>query len=679
MSFEGPNRTGTHYRPEIDGLRAIAVVAVMLYHAGLLSATGGYTGVDIFFVISGYLITGIILREKLTEKFSLIRFYERRARRILPALFLVLATCIIPALLYFDPAELQSFGSSLGASSLFSANFYFWRSAGGYFALTVERMPLLHLWSLAIEEQFYLLYPPFFLLVWRFARRWLLGLIIAVFCLSLALSEYASIAAPVANFFLLPTRGWELLAGCALAVYEANQGAAKTSGRAIEQSAGVLGLVLLVFPVFLYDNTTSFPGLSAIPPVVGSLLVIHFARGRTIVGKVLAAGPLVSIGLISYSAYLWHQPVLAFARTISLDEVPSWSRAALLLFSLLLAWLSWRLVEKPFRRRDFLTSRRIWILAASFTLGLLVIGAALWFGKGFPDRLPPRMQQLAQMNMQYSTKIDPCFFGPDTEKTMDEACKLGGTGSVNLAIIGDSHAIALAPAFEPILKTRGSRATLLVSAGCPPVLDSYVMNSHQQHCPAFNRRVLDYLIAEPNITTVALGGRWAYYIERSFYNNQEGGLEIGPEALWNNPRSVSRFGEAVQKVVSELVANGKQVVLIYPVPEPGWDIPRYMVHADMLGIKLDDAFSASHAHFKARNRRAYQILDSVGTHPDIIRVYPEKQMCNIDIPGRCVFMTEAGIPLYFDDDHLSITGARYALPDLEKRISASRQKTQSNR
>ena len=190
---------------------------------------------------------------------------------------------------------------------------------------------------------------------------------------------------------------------------------------------------------------------------------------------------------------------------------------------------------------------------------------------------------------------------------------------------------------------------------------------------------MDYLIAEPDITTVALGARWAYYIERSFYDNQEGGVEIGPEALWNNPRSVSRFSEAVQKVVSELVANGKQVVLIYPVPEPGWDIPRYMVHADMLGIKLDDAFSASHAHFKARNRRAYQILDSAGTHPDIIRVYPEKQMCNIAIPGRCVFMTEAGIPLYFDDDHLSIAGARYALPDLEKPLPASRQKAQSNR
>jgi len=668
MSFEGPDRSGEHYRPEIDGLRAIAVIAVMLYHAGLLSSTGGYTGVDIFFVISGYLITGIIVREMTTGNFSLFNFYERRARRILPALFLVLAACIIPALLFFTPAELQGFGSSLGASALFSANFYFWKTAGGYFALTVDRMPLLHLWSLAIEEQFYLLYPPLVLLAWRFGKKWLFWLIIVAFGISLALSEYASAAAPVANFFLLPTRGWELLAGCALAVRETTKSAVKTPTGPFAQTAGLLGLVLLLFPVFLYDDSTPFPGLHALPSVLGTLLVLRFAREGTIAKGFLAATPLVAIGLVSYSAYLWHQPVLALARTISLNEVPDWGRALLLLFSFLLAWASWRFVEKPFRRRDFLTSRQVWIFAGSFSLGFLAVGTALWASKGLPDRLSPRMQQLAQMNEEYSAKINSCFFAPNTSRTMSEACKLGREGKVTLAIMGDSHAIALAPAFESRVNMHSERATLLVAAGCPPVLDPELMPTDQSHCPGFNQRSLDFIVSEAQLTTVVLAARWAYHIERTFYDNDEGGVEIGRGADWNYAASVPQFADAVREVTDKLIRNRKKVVLVYPVPEPGWDVPRSMVRADMLGIELDAGFSISHQHFKKRTRRAYQILDSIPAHPNLIRFYPEQRLCDRQIPGRCILVTQAGAPLYFDDDHLSVAGARYALPMVEKRI-----------
>ena len=668
MSFEGHYQKRSYYRPEIDGLRAIAVIIVMLYHAKLLSVTGGYIGVDIFFVISGYLITQIILREKTTGKFSLIDFYERRARRVLPALFLVLGACLIPALVFFTSAELQAFGTSLAASSLFSANFYFWRSAGGYFALTVDHMPLLHLWSLAIEEQFYLLYPPALLLAWRFTRRWLLSLMIAGFCLSLALCAYAGVTAPVANFFLLPTRAWELLAGSILAIYEVRKGSGRVQPKIIAECASVLGLTLLLVPAFLYDNTTPFPGVYALPPVFGTLLILKFVQDSIFAKKFLVAGPLVATGLISYSAYLWHQPVLAFARTISLNELTGWARAALLLLSLALAWLTWRLVETPFRRRNFLTTRKVWILSALFTFCFLSIGVAMWWTKGFPDRLPLRMQKIAQMNEVYSARINPCFFEPDTKKSLDEACKIGAAGPITLAIIGDSHALTLAPAFEPLLKSRGNRATLLVAAGCAPVLDNHVMNNYQQHCSAFNRRVLDFIIRDASITTVALGARWAYNVERSFFDNQEGGVEIGPKAVWNKPLSVDRLSAAVDEVVDELVQNGKQVVLIYPVPEPGWNVPRYIVQSHMLGIKLEDKFNGSYLRFKDRNRLAYQILNNAPKSPNVIRVYPAIRLCNRRIPNRCVFTTQTGVPLYFDDDHLSSTGARYALPELENSI-----------
>ncbi len=301
------------YRPEIDGLRAIAVLAVMAYHAGVPGAGGGFLGVDVFFVISGYLITRILAGDHAAGRLSFRRFYERRLRRILPALYLVMAACLPFALYTMIPDALRSFGSSLAASALFSANVYFWAKTGGYFDAPSDSMPLLHLWSLAVEEQFYLVYPLLLLMIWRFRPAWLLPTLALLAGGSLAASALAGLYSPSAGFFLLPTRMWQLLAGGLLAAWELGGRAAP--GPAIAAAGSWIGLALVAAALIWGERLLALPGLAGLPAVLGAVLLIASARPDAGAGRLLAVRPLVAIGLISYSAYLWHQPVLVFARS----------------------------------------------------------------------------------------------------------------------------------------------------------------------------------------------------------------------------------------------------------------------------------------------------------------------------------------------------------------------------
>lgn len=273
------------YRREIDGLRALAVLPVILFHAGFETFSGGFVGVDVFFVISGYLITTIILGELEQGKFSIVNFYERRARRILPALFLVMLVSIPFAWILLSPAELTSFSKSLIAVPLFVSNFFFWRD-GGYFETAAELKPLLHTWSLAVEEQYYVLFPLFLMLFWKLGKRWILLTLTLVFCSSLAIAQWAAYARPDVAFYLLPTRGWELLIGAFAAMYLSKSYRIEF-GKAASEVGGWLGVVLILFPVFSYSKATPFPGLYALVPTLGTVLIILFATEQTSVGKFL--------------------------------------------------------------------------------------------------------------------------------------------------------------------------------------------------------------------------------------------------------------------------------------------------------------------------------------------------------------------------------------------------------
>lgn len=370
------------YRKEIDGLRALAVMPVILFHAGFEWFSGGFVGVDVFFVISGYLITGIILEELEAGKFTLAGFYERRARRILPALFFVMLACLPFAWWWMLPFELEAFGESLAAVAVFASNILFWLKTD-YFAATAEQIPLLHTWSLAVEEQYYLLFPLFMLLVWRFAKHWLVGLIVLIAILSLGWSEWLWRHSVEANFYLIPGRAWELMLGALTTLYLRRNPFPQGP---VAQLAGVLGLALLVYAVLFFDDGIPFPGLYALVPTLGTVLLILFATQQSWVGKLLSCRLLVGVGLISYSAYLWHQPLFVFARMQSLDEPGAWLMGALSLAALVLAWFSWRFVEKPLRNRSRFTRKQIFSMALLGSLFFIAIGGWLAASGGMEER-----------------------------------------------------------------------------------------------------------------------------------------------------------------------------------------------------------------------------------------------------------------------------------------------------
>lgn len=361
-----------NYRREIDGLRAFAVLPVILFHAGFEMFSGGFIGVDIFFVISGYLITTIVLTELVQEKFSLAGFYERRARRILPMLFLVMLVCIPFAWLWMLPSDTEDFSQSLVAVSIFSSNILFWEESG-YFDATAELKPLLHTWSLAVEEQYYVIFPFFLMLSWRFGKQWILTCLAIVFAMSLVVAEWGSHTKPTAAFYLLPTRAWELLTG-AFAAFYLLKTRCTTFKKSLSEPGGWAGIALILYAVFAYDPSTPFPGFHAIIPTVGALLVILFATHLTTAGKFIGNKIFVGIGLISYSAYLWHQPLFAFARHRSPIEPGHDIFVVLSIVNFILAYLSWRYIERPFRVDTNISTAQIFSLAFLTSLAFISIG-----------------------------------------------------------------------------------------------------------------------------------------------------------------------------------------------------------------------------------------------------------------------------------------------------------------
>lgn len=522
------------YRPEIDGLRTIAVLPVILFHAGFEVFRGGFVGVDIFFVISGYLITTILLGELERDDLSILRFYERRARRILPALFVVIAATLPFAWFWLTPSTFADYGASIIATVFFASNILFWRSQG-YFANDAELTPLLHTWSLAVEEQYYLFFPLFLLLVWRFGRQQVLWLIIALAALSLVASEIGWRHAPTANFYLIPTRAWELLAGSICAFL--------SLGRAQRSSQGLslLGLVLILAAIFGFDHSTPMPSLWAAIPVLGTVLLILYAAPGTWVAWALSRPLFVGIGLISYSAYLWHQPLFAFARIRVAVEPHPLLMGGLALMSLALAYLTWRYIEQPFRRRPVpVLASQAAVFKASLAAGLVftMIGAAVL-------RLPTHLE-LTRPELFVSTQVDgpearPCP-GFDEIAVGTAQCSLRGTGAEHVVVWGDSHAEALADGIDAV--SAEQTVMVLFHHGCPPALGTRRVDGlgTARNCDSIETmpRYRDYIAAfEP--AQVILVGRWTIY-QQGWYRH--GKLEEATHFLTREAGAVALLDAA---------------------------------------------------------------------------------------------------------------------------------------
>ncbi|MCU0733132.1 MAG: acyltransferase [Hyphomonas sp.] len=500
---------GALYRPDIDGLRAIAVLSVVLYHAGVPVMPGGYIGVDIFFVISGYLITRIIAREIEDNRFSLLTFYERRTRRIFPALFAMLAASVVAASLIALPGEFEDFGNSLAAATLFVSNIFFWQTAD-YFAGPAHVQPLLHTWSLAVEEQFYIILPLLLLALHRWARRHLAAVLIVATLLSFALSVWAVGAKPAAAFYLLPTRFWELMAGALLALGVVPAIPSQKAANA----AAALGLAMIAFAVGTYSSATAFPGAAALMPVIGAALIIHAGTTSqsTLAARMLSLKPVVFVGLISYSLYLWHWPVLTFARIARAEILSAMDAAVLVALSVALAILSWRYIETPFRERHIAAARApLFSSAGAAMAAALAIGVFANVTHGWTQRhdgyAPPTIAGLDRMN------LGTCFLKDDQPATAwagASACRQGNANGPTVFVWGDSFAAHLIPGLAGELGSR-IQTVQLTAAGCPPILDLSVAN--RPHCRAINARALEEIERlKPGVVLVS--ARWELYMPR---------------------------------------------------------------------------------------------------------------------------------------------------------------------
>ena len=444
------------YRREIDGLRALAVVAVILFHAGLDTFSGGFIGVDIFFVISGYLISSIILTEYKKNCFNFKNFYERRARRILPALFCVIFVTIPFAWAWMMPTDLKEFGDSIAAVSIFASNFFFWKKTG-YFQGPAEMKPMLHTWSLAVEEQFYLFFPIFLIaLLWFFKKRptWVLCVLFAGSLASLSIADWGSRHHPEAAFYLLPTRGWELMIGIIIAFatqYYPKKVSLLTGNRTVSEASSFLGLNMIILSVILYTAETPFPGVYAFLPTIGAGLIILFSSPGTFTGQLLGSKPFVGIGLISYSAYLWHQPLFTLVRHRNLSD----PEPALLLFlatlSFILAALSWHFVEQPFRKKGLIATKTVVLFGITGTIILIAIGLALHFTNGGENlwistlkgnkRITYDLVSTRKDDLGSKTTFGECRFFTElvTQKEIQKYKKCREKYGHGIAVIGDSH------------------------------------------------------------------------------------------------------------------------------------------------------------------------------------------------------------------------------------------------
>lgn len=634
-----------NYRPEVDGLRAVAVISVILFHAGFSGFGGGFVGVDVFFVISGYLITTIVLSELQQGKFSLLGFYERRARRILPALFLVISVCIVFSWFWLMPADMKAFAESLLAVITFSSNVFFWRESG-YWDAASEMKPMLHTWSLAVEEQYYILFPIFMVLMWRYRRRWLLPVLALVAVGSLALSHWGAYHEPTANFYLLPTRGWELAVGAGIAYYFSNLAGDRLNFQPtglLSELLGLGGLLMIAYAVIVFDARTPFPSLYALIPTLGAGLVIAFSSEKTLVGRILSLRPVVLIGLISYGAYLWHQPLFAFSRQHALAKPDGWVLAILSLSSFFLAYLSWRFVESPFRHRHLFGRRQIFALSAVGSAVILLFAVAGFFSNGFDGRAkfqnPPASEMERKLGLNYGLS-DAC----EGEYTFLPACRTHD--EPELLVWGDSYAMHLV---RGILASKpDAKIVQMTKSDCGPIyeiaptgLPKYPVGwSHE--CLEFNRQVLDRLADYKSVKFVLLSSPFIQY------------LEHGGRLMFRNQEIVDADLELVavefRRTLTRLKAMGVTPVVFSPPPSNGVDLGRCLATAKWGGDDLVNCDFPQGDISKGR-LMAYELLREMGK--DFSVIFLTDLMCD---SGVC--KTHIGdIFLYRDTGHLSVEGA----------------------
>lgn len=629
------------YRKEIDGLRALAVLPVILFHANFTIFSGGFVGVDIFFVISGYLITSIILEQMQAGTFTIAHFYERRARRILPALFIVMVACIPFAAAWMLPSQFKEFWHSLVAVNLFVSNIFFWK-IGGYFETATTLKPLLHTWSLAVEEQYYVFFPIGILLFWRFGKRFLFWLLVLGAILSFALSEYIARRYIGVNFYLLPSRAWEILAGALVAFI------LQKREQFDAPAFSLAGLAMILASVFVYDETLPWPSFYALLPVVGTLLIILCTREAHLSYKILASSPLVLVGLISYSAYLWHQPLFAFARIRSFDVPSPALMLGLSAASLVLGWLSWKYVETPFRKRRADGSPLPKKLLTAFgVIGVLAVAfLAMSIIKNAHDPNYDLTREITDGKCNYDR--GNCYEVAEPKQ--------------KVALWGDSYADAIITAVAEKLNAEQISLYGFIKHSCPSILgternqDEEMGTQFRGDCRAHNEAALA-AIETLGVDAVILTSAYTVYLAQT--NTKGEPILIDPTATAQDARTIyRRLGETIRA----LNAAGIKVILITPHP----DAPDFADEIKKIKFRISDGFALDTKTAREANDLIRSTLTSMGAR------YTEENGMGwfCDAGGEeCSIIAPDGEYLLFDGTHVSASFARTLADDLAAQIT----------
>ncbi|NOD49755.1 MULTISPECIES: acyltransferase family protein [unclassified Ruegeria] len=646
------------YRPDIDGLRTVAVCSVMLFHTGL-GFPGGFVGVDIFFVISGFLITTILWTDLQTGRFSIMNFYERRVRRILPALFVVMLASTVLAVLLFLPDHLADFGKSMFAANIFLSNLYFYFETD-YFTEAAHLKPMLHTWSLAVEEQYYILFPPILALLFKMFRpSAVLGWLVAAAAVSLIVSVWMVQRNPPGAFYLPQARAWELLLGAMTAIC-----VAQGWGKVIETRPNLtfwlvlLAMALIIWPVATYGPETVFPGFSAVPPCLGTaILILTGAYRKTVATRLLSVPPMVFIGKISYSLYLWHWPVLVFAIYVSVDPLTFSELIGCILLSFLLATLSWRYVEAPFRKSPGFGRQQIFTFGSVSAVLIAGIGGGLVITGGLPARMPSDITRLLQEDRFLHDQRNCHFITPERARAGD-ICLRGTPGvAPSFVLVGDSHADAFSPAIFAAAQSVGLSGYQYTQAGFRPL--PQIQKKGDPSYAAQTEAFMSFLADRPEIDTVIITAFWEHQITGATYRHSGDIWFDAGQTDWNGQTNrealltgIGRLAEAFPK---------RQFILLDDVPSS--DDLDLKTHLRSLLFQARDQHEeiGMHAESYADQRAIYEplLVEVAETHPNVVYRAFFLSLCDTDI---CPLFKD-NEPVFRNGDHLSVQGAHLLRPE----------------
>ena len=673
-----------NYRPEIDGLRSLAVISVIIYHAkininGINIIPGGFIGVDIFFVISGYLITSILLTSMKGNNFSFKKFYERRIRRIIPVLFFIIAFSTPFAWLYLLPSKFIEFANSSLSSVFFISNIYFWFVGEQYSAQSALLKPLLHTWSLAVEEQYYIIFPIILFVIFKYIKKYIFIFFLLIFFVSLFYADLGSKTFPSLNFYSLHSRGWELILGSLLSKLEIDNFRTGNDFFSKLNIMPTIGIMMILVSFIYFNDNIFHPSFLTLIPVTGVAILIWFCKKNEFITKILSNKILVGIGLISYSLYLWHYPIFAFARIDEFIQGSNANKIFLIFLTFVASIITFFLIEKPFRNRNKTNVKKLLIFISTLLILIITSSILIITNNGYLKRTPKILHEqfIDGLQKKVSQENKDCF------DRRNQFCIFNKDSRDSIILVGDSHLEVLHRPLLDFSNNNSFKITLMTNSGCPYLPGFNRINKKTgliQSCSNKLQTKRKEIILKSD-SIVIVGGRYPLALSEEFFDNEEGGKEFGE---WDdyfeptNQKTISKIQRqkllalSFKKNINEILENGNKVLLIYPIPMPGWDLPPKFINElpkkdGNIEKKLrEKPITTSYEVYKKRARKTFKMFDSI-SNQNLIRIYPHKLFCDNKIKNRCTNHSLKKI-FYRDSSHLSHEGSKMLMNLISDKI-----------